>query len=239
MSLKDILNIVDKWDVRLLLKYNGSGGKLVTYILKIISFLGRETLWIFLIVFYLLIWYDPFLLSYISATFLTGLLLILAIKQIIKRTRPYERFKEGEITVFERRPSSRSFPSWHSYNIMSQGLLIGIFFLRSPILTSIMIVLTFIVSYSRIQLGVHYPTDVFFGCIFGIIGFLIAISFTGPLIIKIIVRIEQAIVYKIQYRQFNSLIYQNIGYLIFCFSIFFIIFLLAINKTIKEYFKKG
>ena len=238
MLQKNILNIIDNWDVRLLLKYNGSGGKPVNYILKIISFLGRETLWLFLIFFYLLIWYDPFLLSYISATFLTGLILILIIKQSIKRTRPYERFEEGEITVLERKPSSRSFPSWHSYNIMSQGLLIGIFFLRSPILTIIMVILTIIVSYSRIQLGVHYPTDVIFGCIFGIIGFLIAISFIGPLIIEVIIRIEQVIVYEIQYRQFNSLIYQNIGYLIFCFIVFFIIFLLAINKTIKEYFKK-
>ena len=124
MEFKEFSNLIDQWDQRIILKYNGLGGKPITIILRFISFFGRETIWLFLIGFYLFIWYDPFLLSYISATFLTGLILILAIKQTVKRKRPFERFEDGKIVIFERKPTSRSFPSWHSYNVMSQGLLI-------------------------------------------------------------------------------------------------------------------
>ena len=135
MDLKDFPNRIDKWDQRLIIKYNSLGGKPVTIILKAVSFFGRETLWIFLIAFFLLIWYDPFLLTNLSAVFLTGLLFIAVTKRIFNRSRPFERLGEDRVMVLERKPKSRSFPSWHSYNITAYGLLIGVFFLNSPMLT--------------------------------------------------------------------------------------------------------
>ncbi len=239
MEFKEFSNRIDQWDQKIILKYNGLGGKPITIILRFISFFGRETLWLFFIAFYLFIWYDPFLLAYISATFLTGLIIILALKQIIKRKRPFERFEEGKIIVFERTPSSKSFPSWHSYNVMAQGLLFGLFFLNSLFVTIIILIITLIVSFSRIQLGVHYPSDVIFGCIFGIMGFLITIYLTGPLVLQILTYFEQFIAFGIQYQQINSMLYKNIGYFLLTFSILIIIFFLAINKTIKERFKRS
>lgn len=238
IDFKELSKRIDKWDQKIILRYNGLGGKIITYILRFISFFGRETLWIFLIAFYLLIWYDPFLLSYISATFLTGLILILTIKQIVKRKRPFERFEDGQIIVLERKPTSKSFPSWHSYNVVAQGLLIGLCFLRSPFITIIIILLAILVSFSRIQIGVHYPTDVICGCIIGVIGFLISISFAAPLMLKTLTYFEQFIVYEIQYQQINSLLFENIWYLILCLVIFCIIFLLAFYKRIIEHLNK-
>ncbi len=238
MELKEFSNRIDQWDQRVILKYNAIGGKSVTIILRFLSFFGRETLWLFLIAFYLLVWYDPYLLAYLSAIFITGLILILLAKQTVKRKRPFERFTNGEIIVSERKPTSRSFPSWHSYNVIAEGLLFGVFFMKSPLITFLLMILVLLVCFSRIQLGVHYPSDVIFGCVIGIIGFLLSIYLIGPLIFLIMTYIEQFIV-NIQYQQVNSLLFRNFYYSLLCFSIFLIIFLLAFYKRIYELLKKS
>ncbi|MFX1303368.1 MAG: phosphatase PAP2 family protein [Promethearchaeota archaeon] len=238
MDFKVISKRIDNWDQKIILRYNGLGGKITIYFFRFISFFGRETLWIFLIAFYLLIWYDPFLLSYISATFLTGVILVLSIKQIVKRSRPFERFNDSKIIVFERKPTSRSFPSWHSYNVVSEGLVIGLTFLRSPWITILILVLAIFVSFSRIQLGVHYPTDVICGYIFGVAGFFISTYLIAPLILEVLTLIEQNVIYEIQYRRINSLLYENVWYLIICLVIFTVIVLLAFYKRIIDHLKK-
>ena len=70
MQSKKIFNKLDKWDQKIILRFNGIGGKPVTIFLKILSFAGRETIWMFLMVFYLFIFYDPLLFSYIGSIFL-------------------------------------------------------------------------------------------------------------------------------------------------------------------------
>jgi len=238
MEFKDFLNQVDEWDQKIIIKYNGFGGKPVTRILKFISFLGRETLWISLIAFFLLIWYDPFLLTYISAIFLTGLVLIAVTKRIFNRSRPFERFEEGKIIIIERKPSSRSFPYWHSYNIMAYGLLFGGFFLKSPIITFLMLILATLVSFSRIQFGVHYPSDVIIGSLLGIGGFLLSIYLIAPLLQIIIMYFEQFITYEIDYLRINSMLNEHVWYIILCITIYLMIFLSATYKRIKDHLKR-
>ncbi len=237
MEFRDFSHKIDRWDKRVILRYNGIGGKPILYILKFVSFFGRETLWLFLIAFYLFIWYDPFLLSYISSTFLIGLLIILAIKQIVNRARPFEEFNQEELKVLERKPTSKSFPSWHSYNIVSHGLLFGLFFLRSPLITILIILFSIIVSFSRIQLGVHYPSDVIAGFFIGIIGFLLSIYIISPIFLIVISNLEQSMTYEIQYHKVNSMLYENIWYLLLSILIFCIILISAVYKKMKEYIK--
>jgi len=238
MEFKVFSNKIDEWDKRVIIKYNGIGGKPVIYILKFLSFFGRETLWIFLIAFFLFIWYDPFLLANLSAIFLTGLLLIVAIKQTVNRARPFDKLEKEKLKVLEKKPSSKSFPSWHSYNIVAYGLLIGFFFLKSPTMTIIMQILAVIVSFSRIQLGVHYPSDVIFGYFIGIIGFLLSVLIVTPIFQIIFENFEQFALHTIEYRQFNSMIFENVWYLVLWIVICTAILISATYKDIKDKFIK-
>ena len=160
METKKIIKKLDYWDQKIILRYNGIGGRPFTIFLKILSFFGRETIWMLLMVFYLFIFYDPLLFSYISSIFLLGVVIIAPIKKYMNRDRPFESLKD--IKVLERKPTSRSFPSWHAYNVVSQGLLLA-FLLNSLLITIIVLIFAAIVSFSRIQLGVHYPSDVIVG----------------------------------------------------------------------------
>ncbi|MFW9783362.1 MAG: phosphatase PAP2 family protein [Candidatus Heimdallarchaeota archaeon] len=239
MEIKGISNRLDEWDQKIIIKYNNFGGKYTTYILKIISFFGRETLWISLIVFFLFIWYDPFILSNLSAIFLTGLILVITIKFIVNRSRPFDKIEEGKLVILERKPSSKSFPSWHAYNIVSYGLLFGLYFLHSPLITTLMQILAVLVCFSRIQLGVHYPSDVIMGYIIGVIGFLISIYFIGPLLQIMIVYFEQFAIHEIEYQQWNSMLFEQGWYIFLCCMIYITIILLASYKMIKDYIKEG
>jgi len=234
MESKNIFNKLNNWDQKIILKYNGIGGKIFTNFLKIVSFLGRETLWIVLMVFYLFIWYAPFLFSNISAIFLLGVIIIAPLKKIFNRERPFETLKD--INILERKPTSRSFPSWHVYNVISQGLLFA-FLLNSIAIIIIVSIFAAIVSFSRIQLGVHYPSDVIFGFFIGIIGFLLAVIIVAPILLRIFFFFEQFYGGNIPYHLINPLLFENIGYLILVIVIVALVILVAIYKRIKEIFE--
>jgi len=234
MELKKIFKKLNNWDQKIILKYNGIGGKIFTKFLKIVSFLGRETLWIFLMVFYLFIWYAPFLFSNISTIFLLGVIIIAPLKKSLDRERPFETLED--IKVLERKPTSRSFPSWHAYNVISQGLLFA-YLLNSIAITIIVSIFAVIVSFSRIQLGVHYPSDVIFGFFIGIIGYFLTVITVAPILLRMITFFEQFYGGTIHYHILNPLLFENIWYLILVILVIFLVILVAINKRIKEIFE--
>lgn len=235
MESKELLHRVDEWDQKVILKYNGIGGKPFTYFLKIVSFFGRETIWFILMAYYLFIWYYPYLLAHICITFLIGVVLITSIKRLFERSRPFETLEN--LNVLERKPTSRSFPSWHAYNITSQGLLFG-HLLNSLIFTVLFLIFSIIVAFSRIQLGVHYPSDVIAGFFIGIIGFFLSVFLLSPLFLELIKFFEQLINYDIQYYQFNSWLFEKIWYILLCIGIFSLILFISGYKMLKDLYKK-
>ncbi|MFX0074781.1 MAG: phosphatase PAP2 family protein [Candidatus Hermodarchaeota archaeon] len=235
MVPKKAFSKFDPWDQRIILKYNGLGGEKVTVLLRILSFFGRETIWMLLMVFYLLIFYNPMLFSYISSMFLLGVLIIAPIKKYTNRDRPFETLKE--IKILERKPTSRSFPSWHAYNVVSQGLLLA-YLLNSWLVAGIILVFAAIVSFSRIQLGVHYPSDVIFGFFIGFVGFILAVPIFAPILLQMILFFERVIGGPVYYEMINPLLYQNLLFLILVIGLILMIILFASYKRLKEIIEK-
>ncbi len=101
------------------------------------------------------------------------------IKGFVKRKRPFNveghenlrKFKNGEDGA-----TGSSFPSGHSMNSSAlYGSIIANYNTkRHRVLQIICVVAIIIVGISRMYLGVHFPTDVFFGIIFGIVIMLIS-----------------------------------------------------------------
>jgi len=112
------------------------------------------------------------------------------------------------------------------------------YLLNSLLVAILVLIFAVIISFSRIQLGVHYPSDVIFGFIIGFIGFILAISIVAPILMSVISFFERVIGSQIHYQVFNPLLIENFFYAILVLGLMIVIIVLAIHKRIKEVIKK-
>jgi len=108
------------------------------------------------------------------------------IKDYKLRDRPYMTIESSKINLLVKvaqnddesykitQSSQKSFPSNHSANVWALSFIIG--FLYTNVKTYF-IILASLISISRVYIGVHYPLDIIFGAIIGIL--------VGSLLIKI------------------------------------------------------
>lgn len=91
------------------------------------------------------------------------------LKRLVGRGRPTE-FEEAGAFSFQNILNDwnfQSFPSGHSATAIATAFAVGFLF---PPLFPILLVLGVAVAFSRVPVGMHYPTDVFAGVIVGMLG---------------------------------------------------------------------
>ncbi|MBO5159182.1 MAG: phosphatase PAP2 family protein [Lachnospiraceae bacterium] len=102
-----------------------------------------------------------------SAVALLGSLLINnnLIKNIVQRPRPYVTFTDLQIIIPQ--PSEFSFPSGHTSSSFASA---AVFYRHLPKKFGVpAVILAALIGFSRLYVGVHYPTDVLAGAVMGIL----------------------------------------------------------------------
>lgn len=173
-----MLNLLSSLDDNILLFFQEViRNPIMTPILRVITTLGNGgAIWIALTIL-LLILPKTRKVGFMTSLSLIGTLVInnMLLKNLVNRTRPYEVI-EG-LTYLVRTPTDSSFPSGHSACSFAVACIM---FRRLPKKYGVpALILAILIALSRLYVGVHYPSDVLFGTISGILISYAAEAFAG------------------------------------------------------------
>lgn len=137
----------------------------LTAFFEAVTMLGEETILIVLVaaIYFM---YDKRLAQRMFFITATSLAFNGIVKNFVKRPRP---FQGGKISAIrEETATGYSFPSGHTQTFATGSFAFAVH-LKKCWLYVFSIVFTLLIGFSRMYLGVHYPTDVLFGAIFGFV----------------------------------------------------------------------
>lgn len=151
------------FDLNLFFLINGISNSFLDYFLIFLTLFGSSFFWIIMIL--LLSKKNKEISIKLFYVFVIDSILLVFLKFFFFRPRPYELFPSLKISIPEV-DIGTSFPSGHSERAFSGAVIIGSYYPKFRLLLALV---AFLVGVSRIYLGFHYPLDVLYGCMNGII----------------------------------------------------------------------
>jgi undecaprenyl-diphosphatase len=160
------LNSVISFDESLFSLINNSTNSYLFSFFNLITYLGSSIFWILLIIIFWLKKQRKLSLQLLFA-FILDTVALSILKVVFLRPRPSQAINIIDLDI------GPSFPSGHSERAFSGAVVLANHYKKYNWLFYI---LSILVSFSRVYIGLHYPLDVLIGAINGIILGMIALS---------------------------------------------------------------
>ena len=176
---------MEQFDINMLLAFNGSDSLLWD---SIVSMLTNGIAWLplYVALLYLVIRNNETMGQILLIVFSAMLCLLLSggvdtllIKPLVGRIRPcYDPQLFGQIaTVGPLKDGLYSFFSSHAANTFSLAVFFSLL-VRSRLFTATMVIWSLFCCYTRLYLGMHYPSDIMAGLLWGaVVGVVVYIAF--------------------------------------------------------------
>lgn len=97
------------------------------------------------------------------------------LKILVQEPRPYTILEHARQLIIPTEPNS--FPSGHTASSLSIITVLVTSFKQNNILVALLILFGFLIGFSRIYVGVHYPFDVIAGAVVGVLSGVVVLKY--------------------------------------------------------------